>query len=81
MVTFLRNLKECSVPFRSLGYHSNPKSVHAGIHPYHQQWPPTGAPPPPSAVSSAPPPHPPPPPGLADRPPYDETSFLDLVSS
>ena len=25
MVTFLRNVKECSVPFRSLGYHSNPK--------------------------------------------------------
>lgn len=50
----------------------------AGIHPYHQQWPPTGAPPPPSAVSSAPPPHPPPPPGLADRPPYDEVTTLSL---
>lgn len=60
----------------------------AGIHPYHQQWPPTGAPPPPAAVSSAPPPHPPPvhhhhhppPPGLDNhnRPPYDEvnTSFV-----
>ena len=57
----------------------------AGIHPYHQQWPPTGAPPPPSAVSSAPPPHPPPvhhhhppPPGLADRPPYDEVTTLSF---
>ncbi|CAG7889644.1 unnamed protein product [Brassica rapa] len=58
----------------------------AGIHPYHQQWPPTGAPPPPSAVSSAPPPHPPPvhhhhppPPGLADRPPYDELRTIFIA--
>ncbi|KAF8082270.1 hypothetical protein N665_0839s0010 [Sinapis alba] len=61
----------------------------AGIHPYHQQWPPTGAPPPPAAVSSAPPPHPPPvhhhhppPPGLVDnhnRPPYDELRTIFIA--
>lgn len=60
----------------------------AGIHPYHQQWPPAGAPPPPAAVSSAAPPHPPPvhhhhppPPGLVDnhnRPPFDEVTTLSL---
>ncbi|KAL0857135.1 hypothetical protein Bca101_062289 [Brassica carinata] len=61
----------------------------AGIHPYHQQWPPTGAPPPPAAASSAPPPHPPPvhhhhhppPPGLDNhnRPPYDELRTIFIA--
>jgi len=62
----------------------------AGIHPYHQQWPPAGAPPPPAAVSSAAPPHPPPihhhpppPPVLVDnhnRPPYDEVQLFLFLS-
>ncbi|CAL9221719.1 unnamed protein product [Arabidopsis halleri] len=61
----------------------------AGIHPYHQQWPPAGAPPPPAAVSSAAPPHPPPihhhhppPPVLVDnhnRPPYDELRTIFIA--
>ncbi|KAH0904017.1 hypothetical protein HID58_043520 [Brassica napus] len=68
-----------SSTYQKMPSFSPSKSVHAGIHPYHQQWPPTGAPPPPSAVSSAPPPHPPPPPGLADRPPYDELRTIFIA--
>ncbi|CAN6990784.1 unnamed protein product [Brassica rapa subsp. trilocularis] len=94
-VNYLRGAKEFRLvigPTKCLPRHNRIlsqeeiQSVHAGIHPYHQQWPPTGAPPPPSAVSSAPPPHPPPvhhhhppPPGLADRPPYDELRTIFIA--
>lgn len=45
----------------------------AGIHPYHQQWPPAPAPPPPPpAVAAAPPPPPPVAYDNTNRPSHDE---------
>ena len=48
----------------------------AGIHPYHQQWPPAPAPPPPAAAAAAAPlvHHPPPP-----APSHDEVNSLSLT--
>ncbi|XP_031247234.1 RNA-binding protein with multiple splicing 2 [Pistacia vera] len=53
----------------------------AGIHPYHQQWPPAPAPPPPPAAASAaaPPPPPPVPYDNANRPGHDEVRTIFIT--
>ncbi|XVF74966.1 hypothetical protein PTKIN_Ptkin13bG0151600 [Pterospermum kingtungense] len=51
----------------------------AGIHPYHQQWPPAPAPPPPSAASAT---APPPPPSVHHPPPapsHDEVRTIFIT--